>query len=200
MPCGARLEIGWIPVRKRVQRDDEVHAADHLDVIVKLLPILEQDAQDEILREELEKRGWIRQPDGSLTKTFGDALATLPAGSGTIRLAVEDDASVSAEAEVSGTAREEDIAAQDAIGERAAAEAENKLARAKQDAMAGLVQKNLDRILRVEQDLRAEVAEVANVTTKRSLQRRAAELGAIESMREGRAADGSYELTITVKT
>lgn len=200
MPCGARLEIGWIPVRKTVQRDDEVHAGDHLDVQLRLLPILEQEAQDAILREELAQRGWDRQADGSLTKSFGDVLATLPTNSSTIRLTVDSKQAVKASGSAEGTAREEDIAAQDEIGKQAAVEAERELERVKQDALADLVQKNVDRLLRVEQAVRDEVAEVVKATTKRSLQRRAAELGAIESMHEGKAKDGSYELTITVKT
>jgi hypothetical protein len=200
MPCGARLEIGWIPVRRQVDLDDEVHTADHLDIDIKLLPILEGKAQDEIVREELAQRGWERQADGSMSKQFGDTIATLPAGSSTIRIAVEAKAAVKASASADGVAKEEDLAAQDAIGEQAAAAARKKLERAKDDARADLVQDNIDRILRVEQDVRADVAEVAKATTKRSLQRRAAELGAIESVVEGRDANGGYELTITVKT
>ncbi len=200
MPCGAELAIGWIPVQKTIKRDDEVHTSDHIDVHVRLLPILEPQAQDDMLREELELRGWARQPDGSLTKPFGDAVATLPAGSATIRLEVEHARSVTASGSASGSALEADLAAQDEIVRQAEADADRKLAEASAEARATLVKANIDRLLRVEQDLRAEVAEVAKVTTKRSLEQRAAQLGAVESTLESRAADGSYELTITVKT
>jgi hypothetical protein len=200
MPCGARLEIGWLPVRETVSKDDEVNVSDHIDVAVKLLPVLEPEALHEILREELERRGWTRQPDGSLTKPFGDALATLPAGSATVRLAVEDSAAVSATASATATVREEDLAAQAAVRTKAERDAETKLRHAANIARDQLVQKNLDRLLRVQEELHREVAEVANATMMRSLQRRAAELGTIESTQESRAEDGTYELTITVKT
>jgi len=200
MPCGAVLEIGWIPVRKTVARDDEVHASDHIEIQLRVLPILEQEEQHAIVRDELEQRGWVRQPDGSLTKTFGDALATLPPNSSRIRLEVELEQAVTASATASGTAREEDLAAQDKIAEQAAAAAEKKLERARQDARAALEQKNIDRLLRVQGELEAEVAQVVKATTKRALQQRASQLGSIDSMIEGKAADGSYELTITVKT
>jgi hypothetical protein len=200
MPCGARLEIGWLPVRETVSKDDEVNVSDHIDVTVKLLPVLEDEALHAILREELERRGWTREADGSLTKVFGDAVATLPAGSATVRLAVEDSAAVSASATAKANVREEDTAGQAAVREKAERDAETKLRRAADLARDKLVQKNLDRLLRVQEDLHREVAEVANATMMRSLQRRAAELGTIESTSEGRADDGSYELTITVKT
>ena len=91
MPCGASLEIGWIPVRRTVDRGEDVHASDHVDIAIRLLPILEQGAQETILREELELRDWAEQPDGSLTKTFGDVVATLAAGSDVVRLEVSAD-------------------------------------------------------------------------------------------------------------
>ncbi|MEO8704884.1 MAG: hypothetical protein ABI867_32830 [Kofleriaceae bacterium] len=200
MPCGAELQIGWIPVRRQVDLDDEVHSADHLDIDIRLLPILEGEAQDAIVREELEQRGWERQADGSLSKQFGHTVATLAAGSSTIRIAVAAQTAVKASAEASGVAKEEDLAAQDAIGDKAAALARSRLKRVADDARAELVQQNIDRILAVEADVRADVAEVAKITTKRSLEQRAAQLGAIESVIEGKDANGGYELTITVKT
>jgi hypothetical protein len=200
MPCGARLEVGWIPVRHTVRKDDEVHAADHLDIQLRLLPILEREQQDEIVRDELARRDWERQPDGTMTKQLDDVIAVLPAGGDTIRISVEDRTAVSATGSAAGTVREEDLAAQQAIADRAGAAATASLARAREDARADLVRRNIDRLLRVERDIRAEVAQIASATTRRSLERRAAELGAIESVTEGQAKDGSYELTIRVKT
>lgn len=56
------MEIGWIPVRRTVARDEDVHAADHVEIAIRLLPVLEPGAQEAILREELELRGWVEQP------------------------------------------------------------------------------------------------------------------------------------------
>jgi FtsH ternary system-associated peptide len=200
MPCGAGLEIGWIPVRRTVSKDDDVHASDHVEVHVKLLPILEHGVQADILRQELEKRGWTRNADGSLTKVFGEAIATLPAGGSTITLEVSEQTRVSATATVDGRAKEEDIEAQDAIGRRAAEAAAKKLAQEAEAAKAELIAKNIRKLERVQEDLQQEVNEVVNATTKRSLEQRAAELGTIESVNETRSAEGGYELTITVRT
>src|SRR5688572_22581919 len=86
MPCGASLEIGWIPVRRTVDRDEDVEASDHVEIHVRLLPILEEKAQDAILEDELEKRGWTKEADGAMTKVFGDVVARLPAGGRTVRI------------------------------------------------------------------------------------------------------------------
>jgi hypothetical protein len=201
MPCGAVLEVGWIPVRHTVRKDDEVSEADHVDVHVRLLPILEEDAQDELLRDELAKRGWTRQPDGSMTKPFGDAIATLQRGGRTIRLAAEGSQDVAVEATAHGNIEDEsDSVRRTAIEERASKEAARKLEDAKAAARARLVRDNIDKLTRQHEKLEQEVTEVVTATTKRALERRAAELGAIESVREGRDAAGGYELTIVVKT
>ena len=200
MPCGASLEIGWIPVRKTVDRDEKVGESDHIEVLVRLLPILDKEDLDEILRTELEQHGWTRQADGSMTKQLGEALATLPAGGDTVRLESESTKSISATATVQATVREEDVAGQNEVGEKAAREAEAKLAKARDAAKAALVQKNFDQLVAVQEELQTELAEVTTNATKRALEKRAGELGAIESMVEGRSANGGYELTIKVKT
>ena len=199
MPCGASLEIGWIPVRKTVDKEDDVHSSDHVDIAVRLLPILEKVHQDKMLREELEQRGWVEQPDGSLTKTFGDVIARLPADGDAVRIEVVAQRKITAKATAEGRAKEEDKAAQDAIGKRAEAAAQTKLDAAKEQAREELVRENIDRLERVQENVRREVADAVTATTKRALQARAAQIGAIQSVRENTGEHG-YELEIVVKT
>lgn len=199
MPCGASLELGWIPVRKTVDKEDDVHTSDHVDIAIRLLPILEKAQQDKMLREELEQRGWVEQPDGSLTKTFGDVVATLPVDGDAVRIEVAAQRKVKASATAEGRAKEEDTAAQDAIGQRAEEAARTKLDAAKEQARQDLIQDNIDRLERVQEQVRREIAEVVTATTKRSLQARAAQIGAIQSVRENTGEHG-YELEIVVKT
>ncbi|MCX5748414.1 MAG: hypothetical protein NT062_38665, partial [Proteobacteria bacterium] len=129
-----------------------------------------------------------------------DTLATLPAGSSTISITIEDRAQVRVTAEATGKIAEGDEAARRAIEDKAAAAGDRKLAAAQETRRRELVQENADRLLRAYEEVRGELAAAVNATTKRALEIRANELGAIESVREGRGTDGSYELTITVKT
>ena len=196
MPCGARLEV----VQVAVEREGDVRVSDHVDVEIRVLPVLPAAQTGEIVREELIARGWERQLDGSLTKTFGDALATLPADSSTIRLAVVDQGSVKVSGGATGRIAEGDEAARAAVAVAAAQDGDARLAAAKAEAEKALVQANVERLLRVYDELRGELAEAVNATTKRALEQRAREIGAIESVREGRTSDGGYELAITVRT
>lgn len=199
MPCGASLEIGWIPVRKTVDRDEDVESSDHVDVHIRLLPILENKDQQAILEEELIAHGWTKQPDGALTKTIEGIEARLEPGGTSVRIAVTAERSIKASATVDGRAKEEDKAAQDAIGERAAREAEIKLATKRQEATADMIQENIGRLEKAREVLEPEIAEVVTNTTKRALRQRASQLGAIQSETEQRGEHG-LEVTIVVRT
>ncbi len=199
MPCGASLEIGWIPVRRTVNRKDDVHASDHVDIAIRLLPILEKEAQDHILVEELEQRGWTRQPDGSLTRTLGDVVATLPKGGNAIRIEISAERTVTASATVEGRAPEDDKARQDAIGNQAANKADRQLADKKAEAEAQMIRDNIRRLEQAHEELQAEIAEVATIVTRRSLRERAAQIGAIQSENETHGENG-LEVQIVVRT
>ena len=200
MPCGASLEIGWIPVRRTVKKDDQVGESDHIEVAVKLLPILDKEVLDEVLRQVLEEHGWTKEADGSMTKVFGEAIATLAAGSDTVRLESEGSQAISATATVEQRVREEDADMQAEVGNRAERAAADKLAKARDAARAALVQKNIDQLTAVQEQLQQELADVTTVATRRALEKRASELGAITSLEERTGEGGGYELTIKVKT
>ncbi|MEW5743568.1 MAG: hypothetical protein AB1938_31945 [Myxococcota bacterium] len=205
MPCGAVLELGWLPVSKRVTRDATVDEHDHLEVEVRLLPVLGEERLGEVLREELEARGWVRRADGALTKDFGEATATLEAESSTVRLEVRGSRDVSVAAEARGRVRTRDDAAtreatEADIEAAAAAKADGKLAVAAEGARREVVRENIEKLLEVQDDLRADVDAATSATTRRALKERAAQLGAIESVSEQRGDDGSLEVTIRVKT
>jgi hypothetical protein len=196
MPCGAQLEV----VQARVQREDDVEISDHADLEIRVLPILPRERIDQLVRDELERRGWTRGDDGTLTKQIGDTLATLPPGASSIRITISDETSVQVEANVRQSITAGDEEARAAVNARAEAEAARRLADATADARRALEADAADRLLTVWRELRAELDDVVNVTTRRALEQRATELGAIESIEEGRNKDGGYELTITVRT
>ena len=111
-----------------------------------------------------------------------------------------DETTVSVEARVRGRVAATDEAEGRAnVEQRAQAEADRKLAAAADDARRALEAKTADRLLRAWHEVRAELDEVVNATTRQALEQRAAELGAIESIEEG-THNGGYELTITVRT
>ena len=195
MPCGATLEVTAI-----ANREGDVEVTDHADLEIRVLPILPRERIDVIIRQHLREHGWEEQPDGSLHKQIGDAIAVLPPDGNTIRVTLSDETTVNVSARVRGRAQiGEEAAGQAAVEARAQQDADRKLAEASDEARRALEAKTADRLLKAWREVRAEVDEVINATTRQALEQRAAELGSIESIEEGRD-NGSYELTITVRT
>jgi hypothetical protein len=170
MPCGAQVEI----VHVAIQREADVEVTDHADLEIRVLPILPPEQTATIVREQLVGQGWEPQPDGSLTRQVGEAVATLPAGSSTIRIELSGERSVSASTSVTQRITAGDEGARAAVQERA-----------EQDEAW--------------RQLREELDDAVNATTRRALEQRASELGSIESISEAEG-DNGYELTITVRT
>lgn len=196
MPCGATLEVTAI-----ANREGDVEVSDHADLEIRVLPILPRERIDEIIRQHLREHGWQEQPDGSLHKQIGDAIAVLPPDGSTIRVTLSDETSVSVQAKARGRAAQGDEATGQAeVDARAAADADAKLTEAQAAARRELEAKTAERLLKAWHEVRAELDEVVNATTKQALQQRASELGSIESIEEGRGSNGGYEVTITVRT
>jgi len=195
MPCGAQLEITAL-----AQREGDVEVKDHADLEIRVLPILPRERIDEIIRQHLLEQGWTKGDDGALTKEIGDVHAELPAGSSTIRITLSDEKRVSVEAKVRArvNANEEGAAAR--VDKAAQDKADEKLAAAQAAAKREMEEQVANELLGVWRELRAELDEVVNVTTRQALEERASQLGAIESIEEGRDKDRGYELTITVRT
>jgi hypothetical protein len=200
MPCGLNAEIGWIPIQRKVDLDDEVKTHDHLEIGINLLPLVARERLDSMVREALEKRGWTREADGTMTKKFGDAVATLPPGELVIRLGTEASRAISATATVTQRAPEETAEVQQKVEDAARKAAEAKLEKERRAANDALVRRNVEAILAVEPDVRAEVTQVVNEVTRGALVIRASELGRIESIEEDRDGDGRYGLRLTVKS
>lgn len=195
MPCGAQLEVTAL-----AQREGDVEVSDHADLEIRVLPILPRERIDEIIRQHLLEQGWTRGDDGALTKQIGDVQATLPPGSSTIRVTLTDEKRVAVEAKVKGRVDPDDEAARAQVEQRAQDKATQKLADAQDAARRELEEQIAVQLLGVWRELRAELDEVVNVTTRQALEERASQLGSIESIEEGRDKDRGYELTITVRT
>jgi DNA anti-recombination protein RmuC len=100
---------------------------------------------------------------------------------------------------VTGRIAAGDEGARAAVNERAAADVARRLSDAADRARQEIEAATAPRLLEVWRELRAELDEAVNATTRRALEQRASELGSIESIAEGHG-DNGYELTITVRT
>jgi hypothetical protein len=148
-------------------------ATDRTELGVALLGLLPEAEMQERLRAELESAGWKRQKDGSLTRSFGEATATLSPDATSIHLEISKETSRRvAPAAVAGTT----------------------------EALQKRLEKDLVLELTAQEgEMRAEVDAAVQRTYAGALKEKAARLGAIESVTEGRSADGNEEIVIKVR-
>lgn len=157
-----------------------VEQSDALALDVGMLSILAEGEMTEMLRERLVEDGWSRAGDGSLRRQFGDVSVELAPDGRTVtaRASAGKDVTVKATSEV---------------------EANDKLARAAKSAERELTRAAAERLGAAEADIRAALQGALQKVYVEALQRKAAAMGQIESVHEGRGDDGELELTIKVR-
>ncbi len=167
--------VTWVTVSSNVTTSDT------LTMNLSLLGILAAGEMAALLRDELERAGWKREGDGSMTRALDGMEATLAPDGSKITVTAGAEGAITAR----GTNRDD-----------AAKNLEQTEAREKQ-RLQGEVAKRLSA---AEPDLRAKVGEAIQRVYVEALRKKAASMGAIESVQEGRSSDGEYEVTIKVRT
>lgn len=168
-------QIEWVSVRSSVQHGDR------LDLDVGLLTILPEDQMRALLREELERDGWRREQDGSMSTEVEGTKVTLSPDGKTVSATKTVDANVGAR----GTDKKN---------------AEKELARAEEQTKAQLGEKVTKALAKVEGAVKPLVDAVVQRVYLEALKRKAASLGQLESVVETRGEGGELEVTIKVRT
>jgi hypothetical protein len=172
----------WRPVQQWRDATTQVESADAFDMDVGMLEILPEAEMAALLRARLADDGWSEEQDGSgsMARQFGAVKVTLSPDARTVTAR----ATVSREVKVRVTSE---------------ADATSKLQQASKKAERDLAREAVDRLGAAEAEIRAGLQAALQRVYVEALQRKAAAMGEIESVHEGRGADGELELTIKVR-
>ncbi|MCY1060863.1 hypothetical protein [Nannocystis sp. SCPEA4] len=182
MSRGYRVRMGapnWRPVTYH-DAAKQVETADAIEMDVGVLEILPEAEMTALLREELAAAGWSKGQDGSMTRNSGAVEVTLSPDGRTV------------------TAR---AAASRQVTSRATSEAQaaSRLEEAGKRAERDLAEEVARRLGAQEGEIRGELQAALQKVYVQALRQKAASMGQIESVHEGRGADGELELTIKVR-
>lgn len=179
MSLGYRISL---PAARPLQRvTSTVTGQDELHLDVSLLPILPGPEMIDRLRGELANDGWRADEHGGMTQTLADGLVARLSADGS---------------EVVITATERKTVVGHGPSAAAAERAAHDLAAL---AAEGAQRASTHRLSQSEGDLRASLDAVIQRTYVSALTERARQLGTVESLHEGTAADGTLEVTIKVR-
>lgn len=158
-----------------------VTSRDTLEVKLSLLGILCEDDMCALLTDALGQDGWVKGEDGSMTLQIGDAIARVPPGGGSVEVSIETSQKVQARVAGGQAAANEQLAK---VKEKTEEEEKAKIAK---------------QLLDLEPSLRQRVNEVVQKVYLEALKKKAATMGAVESVNENVSKDGSLEVTIRVR-
>jgi hypothetical protein len=169
------------PREQILSADQSVSGADSFLMDLCVLEILPADEMDRLLREALEEDGWAEDGDGTLTRTFEDAVAQLAEdGQGII---------------VSLETGERRVAAQSTDRD----DLQRKLEQKADQQRQALSEQATRELLRAEPEVRAAVQHTLQKVYVEALKQKAAAMGEVRSVQESRDERGELELTIQIK-
>lgn len=157
-----------------------VESADAIEMDVGMLEILPEAEMVALLRQRLADDGWSKGQDDSMARSFGAVVVTLSPDGRTITARARETREVKVR-----VASDRD--------------ATSPLAQASQRAERDLAREVTERLGAAEADIRAGLQAALQKVYVEALQRKAAAMGEVESVHEGRGEGGELELTIKVR-
>lgn len=182
MSRGYRIRISdpnWRPVTYH-DASRQVETTDAIEMDVGMLEILPEGAMTALLREQLAAAGWSEEKDNSMARQFGEVAVTLSPDGRTVTVR----AAASKQVTTRATSEAQAASKLDAAGKRAERDLAQEVAR---------------RLGAHEGEIRGELQAALQKVYAEALRQKAASMGQIESVHEGRGADGELELTIKVR-
>jgi hypothetical protein len=179
MSRGYRIRV---PTPRTVHRaSSTVSGTDELCVDVGLLPILGEAEMRELLRAELTAQGWVRTSGGGLKSDLGKGLTAELSPDGE-QITVSTTSTREFQATGTSQADAERSAASQAAASKAAVERQSTV-----------------RLAKAESDVRATLEQAVQRVYIEALGRKARQLGEVQSVQHGTAADGTVEVTIKIR-
>lgn len=184
-----------VTVKENVSRD--IRAGDEICTKLELLEILSPEAMGQLLRDELEKRGFTENDDGKLVRKDKTVTVTVDPCNGEVSVKAEATDSVT----VSGT---RDANAWDDVGpgkKQVEAKAREDLRKDLEGKIGKetekLQQKATETLEKHLNDLQPEIGQIVNKITREALKQKATQLGTVTDISEDEKA-GSMTIKIEV--
>jgi len=172
-------------------------AGDEIGTQLELLDILPPEGMGALLREELARRGFEEQPDGTMTRADGSVTITVDPCSGeiTVKAAAEETISQEANREASGF---NDVGPDEqSLRSRVKEQLKQDLDKKFEQEQSRLQNEATERLEKRLEELQPEISEIVNKVTRDALKEKAKQLGTVKEMSED-AETGSLTITIEV--
>lgn len=182
-----------------VKESDTRHlkAGDEICTQLEILEILPPEDMATLLREELKKRGYQEQPDGTLKRQDGDVTVTVDPCSGEVSVKAETEETINQEARRDATGFNDIGPNESSLRDRVKDQLKHDLDKKFEHEQSRLQNKATAQLEKHLTELQPEISEVVNQVTRDALKQKAQQLGTVKEISED-AESGSLTIKVEV--
>jgi hypothetical protein len=185
--------------RITVKESEERHlkAGDEICTQLEILEILPPEDMATLLREELKRRGFNEQDDGTLIRKDGDITVKVDPCSGEVSVKAEAQETVSQEAKRDATGFNDVGPNESSLRERVKDQLKQDLDKKFDQEQTRLQNKATEQLEKKLNELQPEVSQIVNQVTRDALKQKAQQMGTVKEISED-AESGSLTIKLEV--
>ncbi len=185
--------------RITVKEADTRHlkAGDEICTELELLEILPPEDMATLLKEELKKRGFEEQDDGTMVRKDGDVSVKIDPCSGEVSVKAEAEETVSQEARREATGFNDVGPSEKNLRDRVKDQLKSDLDKKFEQEQSRLQGKATEQLEKHLNEIQPEISEVVNQVTRDALKQKAQQLGTVKEVSED-AESGSLTIKVEV--
>jgi hypothetical protein len=185
--------------RITVKESDTRHlkAGDEICTQLEVLEILPPEDMATLLKEELKKRGFSEQEDGTLVRKDGDLTVKVDPCSGEVAVKAETQETVSQEAKREATGFNDVGPSEKSLRDRVKDQLKSDLDKKFDQEQSRLQTRATEALEKHLQDIQPEISEVVNQVTRDALKQKAQQMGTVKEISED-AESGSLTIKVEV--
>ena len=172
-------------------------AGDEICTDLEILEILPPEDMATLLREELKKRGFEEQEDGTMVRKDGDVTVKVDPCTGEVSVKAETDETVSQEARRDATGFNDVGPSENTLRDRVKDQLKQDLDKKFEQEQSKLQTQATEELERRLTELQPEISEVVNKVTRDALKQKAQQMGTVKEISED-AETGSLTIKVEV--
>src|SRR5947209_8377368 len=172
-------------------------AGDEICTELEILEILPPEDMATLLKEELKKRGFVEQEDGTMARKDGDLTVKVDPCSGEVSVKAETAEKVDLEARRDATGFNDVGPGENSLRDRVKEQLKQDLDKKFEQEQSRLQTKATEELEKHLQDLQPEISQVVNQVTRDALKQKAQQMGTVKEIAED-AESGSLTIKVEV--
>jgi hypothetical protein len=185
--------------RITVKESDTRHlkAGDEICTQLEILEILPPEDMATLLKEELKKRGFEEQDDGTMLRKDGDVSVKVDPCSGEVTVKAETEETISQEARRDATGFNDVGPSEKSLRDRVKDQLKSDLDKKFDQEQSRLQGKATEELEKHLNEIQPEISEIVNQVTRDALKQKAQQMGTVKEISED-AESGSLTIKVEV--